>query len=444
MRRTSLFLSLWPHRRHDDGAGVLTRGSWIGDFDSALPRRQPYYPHSSAGGIYSPHVCILPRGLTTHRGGEAKAYPKVGVLSVAAQDVKREPPFQPALLREKIRTVLHLAASHGHDAVVLGAFGCGYFANPRAEVVATFKELLEGEFSHAFRFVGFAVPRNRKAQAGGKTFNAFADAFPVLHLAAVPPIGELVALSSEACGLIRTLSQRERARMAAAEAAAQTASATMRALDIELTNVQQQIKQWHATAEATTDGELVAQQPNVVLRVKVKGANLLPHEKRLLQSGALHEATHAGASSIWLEAPSMQLTDPDLCLVYRPMGDPELKHLLQNGVLPDTQPYQTIVEGEAGRKYAEKYLRGLKKASPSRPLHSTPSTVVEFVVPRTLVQQLFAMQTKIEDGALSHGLGDKGGNGLPLFNACLRQGRETGAAGSFRIVLVKRTRIKKK
>ena len=93
------------------------------------------------------------------------------------------------------------------------------------------------------------------------------------------------------------------------------------------------------------------------------------------------------------------------------MGDLELKHLLSNGVLPDTQPYQTIVEGEAGRRYAEKYLRGAKKPSPSRPLGSTPTTVVEFVVPRELVEQLFAMQSKIEDGVLSHGLGDKGGGG---------------------------------
>lgn len=188
MRRTSLFLSLWPHRRHDDGAGVLKRGNWIGDFDSTLPRRQPYYPHSSAGGIYSPNVRILPRDIATHSGGEVKAYPKVGVLSVAAQDVRREPPFQIKLLREKIRTVLHLAASHGHDALVLGAFGCGYFANPRADVVATFKELLEGEFSRAFRFVGFAVPRNFKTQVGGKNFKSFADAFPVLDLGAVPSV----------------------------------------------------------------------------------------------------------------------------------------------------------------------------------------------------------------------------------------------------------------
>ena len=113
--------------------------------------------------------------------------------------------------------------------------------------------------------------------------------------------------------------------------------------------------------------------------------------------------------------------------VYRPMGDPEFAHLLEHGMLPATQPYQTIVEGAAGRLYAERYLRG------SKWVDSSPTTVVEFVCPQALVSQLFAMQCKPEDGCLSHGLGDKGGKGLPLFNDSLQNGSTT-----FRAVLVKR------
>merc|ERR1719199_1950971 len=110
------------------------------------------------------------------------------------------------------------------------------------------------------------------------------------------------------------------------------------------------------------------------------------------------------------------------------MGDEECRHLLETGTLPNTQPYQTIVEGPDGRVYAEKYLRGHKSVD------SSPTTVVEFVAPRSLSDRLFAMQSKNEDGAISHGLGDKGGKGLPLFNASLRSGES-----SFRIVLVKRS-----
>ncbi|CAK9038453.1 unnamed protein product [Durusdinium trenchii] len=39
-RATSVFLSLWPHRRKDDGPGILKRGHWIGDFDEQLPRKE--------------------------------------------------------------------------------------------------------------------------------------------------------------------------------------------------------------------------------------------------------------------------------------------------------------------------------------------------------------------------------------------------------------------
>ena len=51
--------------------------------------------------------------------------------------------------------------------------------------------------------------------------------------------------------------------------------------------------------------------------------------------------------------------------------------------------------------------------------------------PSELIEELFGMQCKPEDGALSHGLGDKGGNGLPKFNGSLRAG-----TSRYRIVLV--------
>jgi hypothetical protein len=163
------------------------------------------------------------------------------------------------------------------------------------------------------------------------------------------------------------------------------------------------------------------------LHSRAKGVKLLPHEKQLVASGLLADITHSGASAIWLSAPSARLDDDLRKLVYRPMGDIECAFLLGNGILPGTQPYQTIVEGEEGRTYAEKYLRGYKSVD------SSPTTVVEFFMPKALVEELFAMQSKNEDGAISHGLGDKGGHGLPLFNDSLRRGES-----SFRIVLVKR------
>merc|ERR1712060_1010172 len=139
------------------------------------------------------------------------------------------------------------------------------------------------------------------------------------------------------------------------------------------------------------------------------------------------DVTHDGASAIWLRADSLSVSDDAYTLVYRPMGDEEYTHLSTTGTLPDTQPYQTIVEGDEGRAYAEKYLNGKKSVD------SSPTTVVEFRAPCVLIRKLFEMQSKNEDGAISHGLGSKGGKGLPFFNASLQSG-ET----SFRIVSVKR------
>ena len=159
---------------------------------------------------------------------------------------------------------------------------------------------------------------------------------------------------------------------------------------------------------------------------KQRGLKLLPHESKLLADGELVDITHNGSTSKWLHAPSSR-GDESKSLVYRPMGDGELFHLLQYNELPGTQPYQAIIEGGSGRTYAEKYLKGHKKVD------TMPTTVVEFLTPKTLVDRLFAMQHKVEDGAISMGLGNKAGGGLPLFNERLASGDTT-----FRIVLVKR------
>ena len=169
-----------------------------------------------------------------------------------------------------------------------------------------------------------------------------------------------------------------------------------------------------------------------------KKIKLLPHEQTLVSSGALENISHNGASSVWLHSPStpLETLKEGETLVYRVMGDIEFHYLFENGVLPSSQPYQTIVEGEEGRKYVEKYLRGKKKVD------SSPTTVVEFRVKKKLVEDLFHRQKKIEDGCISHGLGEKGGNGLNDFNEALKEfGSGDGEImeKKWRIVTVKRS-----
>lgn len=113
------------------------------------------------------------------------------------------------------------------------------------------------------------------------------------------------------------------------------------------------------------------------------------------------------------------------------MGDKEAATLHSTGHLPDTQPYQGIHEGETGRKYSEKYLKGHKWVDTS------PTTVIEFTLPREAVERLKRLPKglKIEDGCLSMGLGFKAGGGLSIFNSSLR---------SFRVVMVKRRIVSKR
>ena len=115
------------------------------------------------------------------------------------------------------------------------------------------------------------------------------------------------------------------------------------------------------------------------------------------------------------------------------MGDSEVRYLVEHGELPETQPYQAIIEGEEGRLYANKYLVGAKWTN------TNPTTIVEFSVPTELIETLKERQMKIEDGALSMGLGLKAGKGISIFNQSMRKGYTT-----YRIVKVKRSKDKEK
>src|SRR5204863_6786191 len=60
-------------------------------------------------------------------------------------------------MRERIEKVLALMAGHGHDAAVLGAWGCGVFKNDPELIAELFAKALRGQFAGAFAKVVFAV-----------------------------------------------------------------------------------------------------------------------------------------------------------------------------------------------------------------------------------------------------------------------------------------------
>jgi uncharacterized protein (TIGR02452 family) len=60
-------------------------------------------------------------------------------------------------MRDRVEKVLAIMAGHGHDAAVLGAWGCGVFKNEPEVIAQLFAKALRSQFSGAFAKVMFAI-----------------------------------------------------------------------------------------------------------------------------------------------------------------------------------------------------------------------------------------------------------------------------------------------
>jgi uncharacterized protein (TIGR02452 family) len=128
--------------------------------------------------IYSPRVPVF-RDDDDHLIEEPWSVAMITAPAVNAGAVRaNEPDSVPRIaetMNGRIASVLGLAAHHGHDSLVLGAWGCGVFANDPREIAELFASHLlgEGRFARAFSEVVFAV-FDRK----GKIIRPFAERFP--------------------------------------------------------------------------------------------------------------------------------------------------------------------------------------------------------------------------------------------------------------------------
>jgi uncharacterized protein (TIGR02452 family) len=128
------------------------------------PRSFVRYPLPDDGGIYSPSI-------TFFRGTEEQGYPICEPVSIACIAVAalRHPNVSSrngelvfasdsnrALMKQKVRLMFRAAAENGHDALVLGAFGCGAFKCP-AEAVARLMGEVNQEYRSVFRRVVIAI-----------------------------------------------------------------------------------------------------------------------------------------------------------------------------------------------------------------------------------------------------------------------------------------------
>ena len=144
--------------------------------------RHSYPLKRNFGGVYS-------HGVTIFRDTEANGYAlletpwKVNFVAVAANNIRRymngrttiPDKFIPSTL-SLIRTILRIAYNNGQRRLVLGAFGCGAFANPPGHMAQLFKQVFEEpEFQGLFREIHFAIIEDHNSH--GRNVNAFKEVF---------------------------------------------------------------------------------------------------------------------------------------------------------------------------------------------------------------------------------------------------------------------------
>ena len=77
-------------------------------------------------------------------------------MNAAALPPTRRAAIGAAMCRRLLK-VLATGSVHGHDSIVLDAWGCGAFGNDGAEIAPLFRQALEENFRGAYRQAIFAV-----------------------------------------------------------------------------------------------------------------------------------------------------------------------------------------------------------------------------------------------------------------------------------------------
>ena len=70
-------------------------------------------------------------------------------------------------VKNKMRTIFRIGLQHGHDSLVLGALGCGAFANPPHHIARLFHEVMEElEFVNKYKLIVFAILDDHNSHKG--------------------------------------------------------------------------------------------------------------------------------------------------------------------------------------------------------------------------------------------------------------------------------------
>lgn len=149
----------------------------------SLSAELSYYEmnRSHASSLYTDHIIYSP-SVPVFRDDRAHLLSDPFVVSIITSPAvnahalsKREPSRVSEIrltMEKRIRSVLAIARKHGHNSIVLGAWGCGVFGNNPSDIARWFTDALttDARFANAFDRVVFAV---LDLDEGTPTFNAF-------------------------------------------------------------------------------------------------------------------------------------------------------------------------------------------------------------------------------------------------------------------------------
>lgn len=155
-----------------------TKAMWEGFYG---PHRSAHDPLHNDDIIYTPKVTVFKTDTASPRLMPETDWYDVDVITCAAPNLRTNPGNQynsgdgtravtisdAALLRlheKRLRRILDVAALHGNEVVILGAFGCGAFLN-NPEVVAQAAKNVLADYRYAFEVIEYAVycsPRDER------------------------------------------------------------------------------------------------------------------------------------------------------------------------------------------------------------------------------------------------------------------------------------------
>lgn len=120
-----------------------------------------YAAHQQQGNHQSSDWVILSPDVPVFRDDDGTPRATPWLLSFATCAAPYAPTVGPPraahLLSARISRLLAVARAHGFESLVLGAWGCGAFANEPERTARDFRSALEGELSGSFREVVFAI-----------------------------------------------------------------------------------------------------------------------------------------------------------------------------------------------------------------------------------------------------------------------------------------------